>query len=164
RKCVRVPCPVIGVLMKRVIPSTLVAAMIGAGALASGAHRPPFGNGATRSQDAPAALTIESQNDLVKRYCASCHSDTGRSGGLTLASFDAARVDQNAGVAEKMIRKLRAGLMPPPGVRRPDAPAVKAFVEALENKIDTAAAAKANPGWHPFRRLNRFEYAAAIRD
>jgi len=136
--------------MKAVIPSTLLAAIFGAGALAS--------------QNAPAGLTVESQNDLVKRYCASCHSDTGRSGGLTLASFDAARVDQNAGVAEKMIRKLRAGLMPPPGARRPDAPAVKALVDALENTIDTAAAVKPNPGWHPFRRLNRLEYAAAIRD
>src|SRR5215208_1638058 len=57
---------------------------------------------------APAALSAKSQNELVARYCATCHSDRGKAGDLSLARFDAARLDQNGDVAEKMIRKLRA--------------------------------------------------------
>jgi len=95
---------------------------------------------------APAGLSTESQNQLVGQYCATCHSDRGKAGGLTLASFDAAKIEKNAETGEKMIRKLRAGMMPPPGARKPDAAAVKAFVDALETKIDAAAALNPNPG------------------
>ena len=85
-------------------------------------------------------------------------------GELSLASFDAAKVTEHADVGEKMIRKLRAGMMPPPGARRPDAATLSAFVDALETKLDTAAALSPNPGWRPFQRLNRAEYARAVRD
>ena len=68
--------------------------------------------------------------------------------------------EQHADVAEKMIRKLRAGMMPPPGAKRPDAATIKALVDALETRIDAAAALNPNPGWRPFQRLNRAEYAA----
>ena len=63
-----------------------------------------------------------------------------------------------------MIRKLRAGMMPPPGARRPDAATIAAFVDALETRMDAAAALNPNPGWRPFQRLNRAEYARAVRD
>src|SRR5262249_59326410 len=75
---------------------------------------------------APAAQpAAEPSPDLVKTYCVGCHNDNGknRAGGLTLASFDAAHAEQAPEVAEKMIRKLRLGMMPPPGGRRPDAAA-----------------------------------------
>jgi len=109
-------------------------------------------------------LSIESQNQLVGLYCASCHSERGKAGGLTLAGFDAATIDQHADVAEKMIRKLRTGMMPPPNARRPDVATVNAFVDALETKMDAAAATNPNPGWRPFQRLNRSEYHRAVRD
>src|SRR5262249_43503756 len=117
-------------------------------------------------QAAPAAAgpSITDQNKLVSTYCIGCHSEKGRAGDLSLVGFDAAKVDKNTEVAEKMIRKLRAGMMPPPGVRRPDAVAVKAFYESLENRIDAAAALSPNPGWRPFQRLNRAEYARAVHD
>jgi len=67
-------------------------------------------------------------------------------------------------IAEKMIRKLRAGMMPPPGARRPDAATISAFVDSLETALDAAAAVSPNPGWRPFQRLNRVEYARAVRD
>jgi len=124
----------------------------------------------TERNDAPiqttagTAMSLDAQSALVKQYCTGCHSDSAKAGGLTLASFDPARVDQNAPVAEKMIRKLRAGLMPPPAARRPDAEAVKAFVTALETHIDEAAAKQPNPGRRTFQRLNRAEYVRAIRD
>ena len=63
-----------------------------------------------------------------------------------------------------MIRKLRAGMMPPPGASRPDAAALAGMVRALETAMDTAAALHPRPGWRPFQRLNRVEYAAAVRD
>ena len=112
----------------------------------------------------PAGPSVEAQNQLVKQYCTGCHSDRGKAGGLSLASFDAAEIDKHAEVGEKMIRKLRAGMMPPPTARRPDAEAISALVTALETKIDAAAALNPNPGWRPFQRLNRAEYARAVRD
>ena len=113
---------------------------------------------------APAALSAASQNALVKQYCSSCHNDRMKTGGLTLVEFDAAHAEQKPEVAEKMIRKLRAGMMPPPGMKRPDEAALAGFASALESKMDAAAAAAPNPGWRPFQRLNRSEYAHAVHD
>ena len=100
---------------------------------------------------------------LITQYCMGCHSDRVKSGGLGLSELDLDAVDQHAEIAEKVIRKLRGGLMPPAGAKRPDAQSAAAFVSWLENKIDTAAAAR-TPGRVPLRRLNRREYAYAIRD
>ncbi|OLD15083.1 MAG: hypothetical protein AUJ01_13015 [Acidobacteria bacterium 13_1_40CM_3_65_5] len=109
-------------------------------------------------------LTADAQTALVKQYCAGCHSEKGKAGGLTLASFDAAHIDQSADIGEKMIRKLRAGMMPPPGARRPEGDTLKHFAVALETKIDAAAALKPNPGRRTFQRLNRAEYARSVKD
>jgi mono/diheme cytochrome c family protein len=104
------------------------------------------------------------QTALVKQYCTGCHSDRGKAGGLTLASFEFAAASEHAATAEKMIRKLRAGMMPPAGARRPDESQLLTLAEALETKIDAAAAAKPNPGWRPFQRLNRAEYTRAVKE
>ena len=94
----------------------------------------------------------------------SCHSERGKAGGLSLAAFDAARAADEPAVAEKMIRKLRAGMMPPAGAKRPDGPVLAALAESLESRIDRAAARDPNPGSRPSHRLNRAEYANAIRE
>jgi len=83
---------------------------------------------------------------------------------MTLSKFDTAHPDQSAELAESVIRKLRAGLMPPPGLPRPDRAAVTSFVSSLETEIDQAAAAHPNPGRPALHRLNRTEYANSIRD
>jgi Protein of unknown function (DUF1592)/Protein of unknown function (DUF1588)/Protein of unknown function (DUF1587)/Protein of unknown function (DUF1585)/Protein of unknown function (DUF1595) len=114
--------------------------------------------------DQTGALPLQAQNQLVGQYCTGCHNDRTRAGGLSLAAFDAATVVEQAETAEKMIRKLRAGMMPPPQARRPEEAAVRAFVDALESRIDHAAALNPNPGWRPFQRLNRAEYRHAVRD
>jgi hypothetical protein len=116
------------------------------------------------SSHTPAALSPDMQTTLVKQYCTACHNDRMKAGGLSLATFDAAQAKNHAAVAEKMIRKLRAGMMPPAGVKRPDEPTLQALAVALETRIDHAAAAKPNAGWRPFQRLNRAEYARAVRD
>src|SRR6266576_2020804 len=103
---------------------------------------------------------------LVQQYCLGCHSDRLKAGGLALSALnldDPAQSPGSTEVAEKVIRKLRGGLMPPGGARRPDAHATAEFVSRLENKIDTASAAS-HPGRVPLRRLNRREYGYAIRD
>jgi mono/diheme cytochrome c family protein len=111
-----------------------------------------------------AAQQLTDQAALVKQYCVTCHNDRAKTGGLTLASFDLARAAQDADTAERMIRKMRAGMMPPPGSRRPDAAAHAALIATLETLVDTAAAAKPNPGRRTFQRLNRAEYERAVAD
>jgi mono/diheme cytochrome c family protein len=101
---------------------------------------------------------------VVKQYCIGCHSERGKAGGLSLASFDAAKAADNAVVAEKMIRKLRAGMMPPAGARRPEPGVLAGLAESLETRVDRSAALNPNPGWRPSQRLNRAEYARAIKD
>jgi hypothetical protein len=100
---------------------------------------------------------------VVKQYCAGCHNDKLKSGGMTLTKLDLAHPEQDAELAEKVIRKVRAGLMPPPGLPRPDAGTVKAFAATIENGVDLAAAAHPNPGRPALHRLNRTEYANSIR-
>jgi hypothetical protein len=103
------------------------------------------------------------QRALIDQYCLGCHSDKVRSGGLALSELDLNAVGQHAEIAEKVIRKLRGGLMPPAGARRPDNQSVARFVSWLEAEIDRNAVAS-HPGRVPLRRLNRREYENAIRD
>ena len=101
---------------------------------------------------------------LVDKYCVVCHSDKLKTGGLSLQSADLTRVPENAETWEKVIRKVRVQAMPPQGMPRPDQATLNAFASSLENAIDTAAAARPNPGRSTLHRLNRSEYANAIRD
>jgi hypothetical protein len=103
-------------------------------------------------------------NAVVTTYCTGCHNDRTKRGELTLSSFDLAKAGEHAEVTEKMIRKLQAGMMPPPGSRRPDPATYAALIAALEAKADAAAAARPNPGARTFPRLNRPEYTRAIKD
>src|SRR5687767_6942449 len=112
---------------------------------------------------APPAATVSSQQTLINQYCVACHNDRLKSGGLALSALNLDAPDQSAEVAEKVIRKLRGGLMPPAGAKRPDGHAVAEFVAWLENKID-AAATESKPGRVALRRLNHREYGYAIRD
>ncbi len=102
--------------------------------------------------------------DVTRQYCVGCHSEKGKAGGLSLATFDPAHADQQAETTERMIRKLRAGMMPPPGARRPDPATLNAFVSSLENTVDAAAALHPNPGRRTFQRLSRAEYARSVRE
>jgi mono/diheme cytochrome c family protein len=101
---------------------------------------------------------------LLKTYCATCHSDRTRSGELSLEHADLSDIPKNAELWERVIRKVRAGMMPPAGMPRPDAATLDAFVTHLETAIDRAAAASPRPGRTALHRLNRAEYANVIRD
>ena len=104
---------------------------------------------------------------LVDRYCVTCHNPRNKAnaGHLDLTTVDLAMPAQHAEIFETVIAKLRAGLMPPPGRRRP-APADRAdFIAYLETKLDESAEAAPNPGrTEALHRLNRVEYANAVRD
>src|SRR5262245_5637355 len=102
---------------------------------------------------------------LVNQYCAGCHNDRVKSGDLTLTTLDPDNPGKNPEVWEKVIRKVRGRMMPPPGRPRPDEQAYDQFVSYLEKSLDRDAAANPNPGrTETFRRLNRTEYQNAIRD
>jgi hypothetical protein len=109
-------------------------------------------------------LSAEEQSAMVKQYCATCHNDRNKPGGLSFAGFDASQVTSHADVAERMIRRLRSGMMPPAGARRPEGDGVLRLASSLEARIDRAAALNPNPGVRPFQRANRAEYQRAVRD
>lgn len=111
-----------------------------------------------------ASLSYQEQNMTIGRYCFRCHNDTKLTAGLSLESFDVERAFDNAELAEKMIRKLRAGMMPPRQAQQPDEATVASLITALETTLDDAAAADPNPGRRPFQRLNQAEYAASVQD
>jgi hypothetical protein len=102
-------------------------------------------------------------NDVLKRYCQRCHNETVKRGNLSLASFDVGTAPQDGEVAEKVIAKLRSGMMPPPGQSAPGGDTLNALATTLESQLDSAAIASPNPGSRTFQRLNRAEYTAAIR-
>ena len=108
--------------------------------------------------------TAPVDNEVVRQYCVRCHNDRRLLGGMSLERFDAADATASAELAERMIRKLRAGMMPPPGARRPDESILTGLAASLEDQLDRAAEERPNPGRRTFQRLNRAEYAASVRD
>ena len=109
-------------------------------------------------------MTGAAQAELVKQYCTSCHNDRSKAGELTLVGWDVTRASSERDLSEKMIHKLRAGMMPPSGARRPAPDQIVKLVTALETRMDALAVSDPNPGWRPFQRLNRAEYAREIRN
>jgi len=119
---------------------------------------------ARQAQPAPARSTAPQSQAVLDKYCITCHNQRLRTAGLALDTLDLAR-PANAEVWEKVIAKLRAGSMPPPGRPRPDAATYHAVASELENTIDRAWSANPNPGRiSAVHRLNRTEYNNAIRD
>jgi Protein of unknown function (DUF1592)/Protein of unknown function (DUF1588)/Protein of unknown function (DUF1587)/Protein of unknown function (DUF1585)/Protein of unknown function (DUF1595)/Planctomycete cytochrome C len=119
---------------------------------------------AQQRQAEPGQATQAAQAAVLNTYCVTCHSDKARTGGLTLEHAELLDIPKGAQTWEKVIRKVRAGMMPPPGMPRPDKATLDAFSVFLENSLDQAAALKPRPGRATIHRLNRTEYANAIRD
>jgi mono/diheme cytochrome c family protein len=113
---------------------------------------------------APRAADVASHKALLDKYCVTCHNDRAKTAGLSLGNMDLANVDAGAEIWEKVSRKLRTGAMPPAGAARPDSNSATALATYLETSLDSAAAAKPNPGRPAVHRLNRAEYNNAIRD
>src|SRR6516165_9237541 len=115
---------------------------------------------------APAAQSsLTNQRQFLDRYCATCHNDRLKTGGMSLEHVDVARPDAQPEIWEKVVRKLRTGVMPPANMPQPPKIDRLAMATWLENSLDAAWAAKPNPGrTETLRRLNRTEYQNAIRD
>ena len=109
-------------------------------------------------------IPADSLTGVVRQYCVVCHNDVMLTGNLTLSDFAVERAAERAETAEKMIVKLRAGMMPLPGAPRPSTDTLLALVETLESLIDEAAAVDPNPGRRTFQRLNRVEYSSSVED
>ncbi len=112
-----------------------------------------------------AAITPEALTAVVRSTCAaSCHSAERKSGELSLETFNVAEAAKVPETAEKMITKLRAGMMPPPGRKRPGGDTLPVLAATLEKIVDKAAATNPEPGGRTFQRLNRAEYERSIHD
>jgi hypothetical protein len=101
---------------------------------------------------------------LVTTYCLTCHNARLKTGGLALDGLDTARLGDDAETWEKVVKKVRAGVMPPQGVRRPEPHALQQFVTFVEDGLDRHAAERPDPGRPMLHRMNRAEYKNAIRD
>ena len=111
-----------------------------------------------------AAGTEAPSRALLDRYCVTCHNERLQTAGVMFDRVDISRADLHRELFEKVARKLRGGLMPPPGRPRPEAAVIDAFVTALETELDRVGAAAPDPGRVASHRLNRTEYVNAVRD
>ena len=127
----------------------------------SPAQTPSTSQTLVASHTAPAT---QNQRALLDKYCVTCHSDRLKTANLSLQGLDLTKVADHAEVWEKVIRKLRAGVMPPPNIPRPALTEYEGLRDFLETEIDRVAATKSNPGSVVLHRLNRTEYANVIRD
>ena len=157
--------------MKTVESFAVVLASIALGTVTIAAHRASATDGAPPAvvQRTSALPPIESGStgasaDVVEEYCVRCHNERRLRGNLSLEGFDPAAAHMSAEVAEKMIVKLRTGMLPPPGASRPAGDTLAALVETLETVVDREAARDPNPGIRRFQRLNRPEYERVIRE
>jgi mono/diheme cytochrome c family protein len=120
-------------------------------------------------QQQPVASS-DSSNDvvahraLITEYCVACHNERARTAGLVLDNVDLTQPSADAETWEKVVRKLRGGMMPPQGMPRPDHASLDRFTSWLEAALDRGARARPDPGRASIHRLNRTEYANAIRD
>jgi len=131
----------------------------------------PWGSGAAATAaaaDLADAAHVErgpdDDNAVIQEYCVRCHSERRLRGNLSLEGFDAASLDGSGEITEKIIVKLRAGMMPPPGVGRPAGDSLMILVESLEERMDESASRNPNPGGRTFQRLNQVEYARSVKD
>ena len=115
-------------------------------------------------ESGPAAPPVSQQRALLDQYCVTCHNETLKTADLMLDKMDIGDVSEGAAEWEKVVRKIRTRQMPPPGMPRPGNAAYDSLAEYLEAELDRSAATDPNPGRPVIRRLNRTEYAYAIRD
>ena len=120
--------------------------------------------GLKASQAPVTAQTSTQTSAVLSKYCITCHNEKRKTAGLMIDHLDLQRVGNDAEIWEKVARKFRTHEMPPPGAPRPDAATYAAATADLESALDNAAIASHNAAKVPVHRLNRTEYANAIRD
>ena len=141
--------------MRRVLAAILVI-MLGEIVAAAQSPHPTLQAAHSRGSFAPSSITSQ--------YCIFCHSKELKTAGVVLEGLDFSRVGPNASLLERVLRKVRTGEMPPPGMPRPNAVTTGAFTNWLESALDRESAVHPNPGRPVIHRLNRAEYSNAVRD
>jgi hypothetical protein len=122
---------------------------------------------AAQTSPKPVAPTIGSNQQrraTLDRYCVTCHSERLKTGGLSLETIDTGNLATATDVWEKVVRKVRVGMMPPQGSPAPDPQQREAFVTGLTTALDAHAVTRPDPGRPLVHRLNRAEYGNAVRD
>ena len=119
---------------------------------------------AKQAQQPAAANPTAAQRAMLDQYCVTCHNQQLKTAGLLLDTADLNDIPGGAATWEKVVMKLRSGMMPPLGRPKPDQAAVDSMVSLLETRLDKASAARPEPGRASLHRLNRTEYGNAIRD
>ncbi|MGI9626899.1 MAG: DUF1592 domain-containing protein [Longimicrobiales bacterium] len=154
--------------MTRFITAALAIGTLGSALAAGGNSSLPIAVRPTAvlqpTEDPTGPGDADALSEVVEQYCTRCHNERRLRGNLSLEGFEVAAADREAETAERMIWKLRAGMMPPPGARRPTGDTLAAVAEAMESIIDEAAAGDIRAGSRPFQRLNRAEYERLIFD
>ena len=113
----------------------------------------------------PGSTPLSNQSQFLDRYCVGCHNERLRTGGMSLVPAESAKPGAQPELWEKVVRKLRSGVMPPPTAAQPPESDRLAMFTWLEISLDAASVAKPNPGrTETLRRLNRTEYQNSIRD
>ncbi len=116
------------------------------------------------AQSTAPASAVPEHKAAVTKYCQGCHNDRTKSGGLSFEKLDFDNLPSNAAIWEKSLKKLRVGMMPPPAAVQPDAATRADLVSWLTTTLDRAGLEKPYPGRPVLHRLNRAEYANAVRD
>ena len=125
---------------------------------------PVGGSSQTQLPDRHGSSSDETPREVLNRYCVTCHNDRLKTAGLSLQAMDVDRVGDDVEVWEKVVRKLRARSMPPAGRLRPGKDTYLAVTSSLEESLDQVALTNSNPGRTTAHRLNRTEYANAVKD
>jgi hypothetical protein len=112
----------------------------------------------------PAAMTSADHGRLLTQYCSGCHNDKLHVAGWSVEKLDPADLGRDDEMWEKILAKLSLGEMPPKGMKRPPSEQIADFTHWLETGLDRYALAHVNPGRATLRRMNRAEYANAVRD
>src|SRR5215831_18038622 len=144
------------------VPALVVFLWMGASAKLGLQASPPQAAKQTTQQSAVG--DVSAQRALLDKYCVTCHNQRLKTAGLALDTADLGSIPAQSETWEKVIRKLRAEMMPPVGAAHPDKAQVDAFATLLETSLDKWSSTHPNPGRPTLHRLNRAEYGNAIRD
>lgn len=142
----------------------LFIAVCAAGLTASAAGVQQTSQSGSSAASSATALSDQSAQAVINQYCVTCHNQRAKTGNLELDTKDLLHVEKDVATWEAVVRKLRTGMMPPKNVARPGRAMLDGLASRIENGLDREAALHPNPGSPSVQRMNRSEYANAIRD
>src|SRR5215469_18944898 len=141
-----------------------VIALLGAASAETTAPAQVATNAPATAPSVPVMVTPDDHKHMLMQYCTACHNDKAKTAGMSVVPLDANNLQANQATWEKILRRLSLGEMPPKGMPRPPKEQITAFTSWLAKSLDDQAAARPNPGHATVRRMNRAEYANAVRD